>query len=105
MRPPKSNRIWPHLQVFHSRKIQTGCLQRGPTPPFKPFMLTLKNEVECRFSFCCKILDSDRETIARLRNCIMTLTDNGVMLFNTSLQYAYDASMKHAVGNVFKIHF
>lgn len=68
-------------------------------------MLTLKNEVECRFSFCCKILDSDRETIARLRNCIMTLTDNGVMLFNTSLQYAYDASMKHAVGNVFKIHF
>ena len=64
-----------------------------------------KNEVEWSFSCCCKILDSDRETIARLRNCIVTLTDNGVMLFNTSLQYAYDASMKHSVGNVMNIHY
>ena len=64
-----------------------------------------KNEVEWSFSCCCKILDSDRETIARLRNCIVTLTDNGVMLFNTSLQYAYDASMKHSVGNVINTHY
>lgn len=49
-----------------------------------------------------QILDSDRETIARLRNCIVTLTDNGVMLFNTSLQYAYDASMKHSVKDLLK---
>lgn len=43
MRPPKNNGIWSHLQAFQSRKIQTGCSQRGPTPPFKLFMLTLKN--------------------------------------------------------------
>ncbi|XP_073242323.1 exosome complex component RRP4-like [Porites lutea] len=49
-----------------------------------------------------QILDSDRETIARLRNCIVTLTENGVMLFNTSLQYAYDASMKHSVKDLLK---
>lgn len=49
-----------------------------------------------------QILDCDRETIARLRNCIVTLTDNGVMLFNTSLQYAYDASMKHSVKDLLK---
>lgn len=49
-----------------------------------------------------QILDSDRETIARLRNCIVTLTGNGVMLFNTSLQYAYDASMKHSVKDLLK---
>lgn len=46
-----------------------------------------------------QIQDSDREIIARLRNCVVTLTDHGVMLFNTSLQYAYDASLKHSVSN------
>lgn len=47
-----------------------------------------------------QIQDSDREIIARLRNCVVTLTDHGVMLFNTSLQYAYDASLKHSVSNL-----
>ena len=45
-----------------------------------------------------QIQHSDRETIARLRNCVLTLTDHGVMLFNTSLQYAYDASLKYLVS-------
>lgn len=49
-----------------------------------------------------KIQDSDRETIARLRNCVLTLTDHGVMLFNTSLQYAYDTSLRHTVKELLK---
>ncbi|XP_015773844.1 PREDICTED: exosome complex component RRP4-like [Acropora digitifera] len=43
------------------------------------------------------IQDTDRETIARLRNCVVTLADHGVTLFITSLQYAYDASLRHSV--------
>ncbi|XP_067016048.1 exosome complex component RRP4-like isoform X2 [Acropora muricata] len=42
------------------------------------------------------IQDTDRETIARLRNCVVTLADHGVTLFITSLQYAYDASLRHS---------
>jgi len=33
---------------------------------------------------------------------VVTLTDHGVMLFNTSLQYAYDASLKHSVKELLK---
>ena len=29
----------------------------------------------------------------------MTLTDHGIMLFDTSLQYAYDDSLKYTVSN------
>ena len=52
-----------------------------------------------------QIQSSDREVIARLRNCVVTLTDHGVMLFDTSLQYAYDASSKHSVRNVVRFGF
>lgn len=49
-----------------------------------------------------EIQDSDRETIARLRNCVITLTEHGVMLFTSSLQYAYDASLRHSVKDLLK---
>lgn len=48
------------------------------------------------------IQDTDRETIARLRNCVVTLADHGVTLFITSLQYAYDASLRHSVKELLK---
>lgn len=48
------------------------------------------------------IQDTDRETIARLRNCVVTLADHGVTLFITSLQYAYDASLRHSIKELLK---
>ena len=42
----------------------------------------------------------DREAIARLRNCIVSLADHGVLLFDTSILYAYDASLKYTVRRV-----
>lgn len=48
------------------------------------------------------IQDTDRETIARLRNCVVTLADHGVTLLITSLQYAYDASLRHSVKELLK---
>jgi len=45
---------------------------------------------------------TDRETIARLGNCVVTLADHGVTLFITSLQYAYDASLRHSVKELLK---
>ena len=38
-----------------------------------------------------------RETIARLRNCIVALARNKVLLFDTTIQYTYDASLKYEV--------
>lgn len=62
----------------------------------------LANSLENDTNAPRQIQHSDRETIARLRNCVLTLTDHGVMLFNTSLQYAYDASLKYLVKELLK---
>ena len=42
-----------------------------------------------------------RETIARLRNCIVALAQEKVLLFDTTIQYTYDASLKYEVTRVF----
>ena len=41
--------------------------------------------------------------VARLRNCILALANSGVMLWDTSLTYAYDASARY-VYRVDKYH-
>ncbi|CAL1545414.1 unnamed protein product, partial [Lymnaea stagnalis] len=41
---------------------------------------------------------ADREVIARLRNCVLALADQRVLLFDTSILYTYEASHKFAVG-------
>ena len=38
---------------------------------------------------------SDRKVIARLKNCIQALANYGVQLYDTSVTYAYDASLKY----------
>ena len=38
-----------------------------------------------------------RETIARLRNCIVALARQKVMLFDTTIVYTHDESLKHKV--------
>lgn len=37
---------------------------------------------------------TERVVLSRLRNCILALASNGIMLWDTSLTYAYDASQK-----------
>lgn len=39
----------------------------------------------------------ERETIAQLRNCILGLAQQKILLFDTTIQYTYDASLKYEV--------
>ena len=39
----------------------------------------------------------ERETIARLHNCILALVQKRIQLFDTSIQYSYEASLKYQV--------
>ncbi|CAH0553588.1 unnamed protein product [Brassicogethes aeneus] len=38
-----------------------------------------------------------RETIARLRNCILSLTQSKMLVFDTSILYAYEESLKYEI--------
>lgn len=48
------------------------------------------------------IKKSDREVIARLRNCICALANYGVLLYDTSVTFAYEASLKFDVKDLLK---
>lgn len=39
-----------------------------------------------------------RKILARLRNCISALAQNEIMIFDTTIQYTYEASMKFEVS-------
>ncbi len=39
-----------------------------------------------------------RRVIARLRNCISALAQNRIMIFDTTIQYTYEASLKFEVA-------
>uniref|UniRef100_G3MPB7 Uncharacterized protein n=1 Tax=Amblyomma maculatum TaxID=34609 RepID=G3MPB7_AMBMU len=43
-----------------------------------------------------------RESISRVRNCIVALAHHHVVLFNTSIVYAYDISLEHKVNALTK---
>jgi exosome complex component RRP4 len=43
----------------------------------------------------------DREVIVRLRNCIVAMANNRMMLFDTSVLYTFEASQKYSVSNKF----
>lgn len=38
---------------------------------------------------------SEREVIARTRNCILALAQSKIMLYDTSIMYAYEESLKY----------
>ena len=40
---------------------------------------------------------ADREVIARLHNCIVGMAQQRMMLFDTSILYAFESSQKYAV--------
>lgn len=44
----------------------------------------------------------DREMIARLRNCILALTDHRMLIYNSSLDYAVDASKQYNIKDLLK---
>ena len=39
----------------------------------------------------------EREIIARLRNCILALAQQRILLYDTTVQYTYEASLKYQV--------
>ncbi|KAK4881116.1 hypothetical protein RN001_004435 [Aquatica leii] len=43
---------------------------------------------------------TDRETIGRLRNCILALAQSKIMLYDTSILYAYEESLKYNVADL-----
>lgn len=47
---------------------------------------------------------SEREVIARLRNCILALAKCKLMLYDTSIQYAYDESLKYEPRELLQQH-
>lgn len=48
-------------------------------------------------SFVQVVPEVTREAISRVRNCILALARYHVMLFDTSVVYAYDISLEHKV--------
>uniref|UniRef100_A0A8C7ETN0 Exosome component 2 n=1 Tax=Neovison vison TaxID=452646 RepID=A0A8C7ETN0_NEOVI len=45
---------------------------------------------------------ADREVISRLRNCIVLLVTQRVMLYDTSILYCYEASLPHQIKDLLK---
>lgn len=48
------------------------------------------------------VAKADREVIARLRNCVLSLAEHRMMLFDTSIIYAFEASSKYQVKELLK---
>ncbi|EDO36519.1 predicted protein [Nematostella vectensis] len=49
-----------------------------------------------------EIRAADREMLARLRNCVVLLAHESILLFDSSLMYAYDESLKFSVKELLK---
>ncbi|XP_007453190.1 PREDICTED: exosome complex component RRP4 isoform X1 [Lipotes vexillifer] len=45
---------------------------------------------------------ADREVISRLRNCIVSLATQRMMLYDTSILYCYEASLPHQIKDILK---
>uniref|UniRef100_I3M735 Exosome component 2 n=1 Tax=Ictidomys tridecemlineatus TaxID=43179 RepID=I3M735_ICTTR len=45
---------------------------------------------------------ADREVISRLRNCIVSLVTQRMMLYDTSILYCYEASLSHQIKDILK---
>uniref|UniRef100_A0A2K6KSI0 Exosome component 2 n=2 Tax=Rhinopithecus TaxID=542827 RepID=A0A2K6KSI0_RHIBE len=45
---------------------------------------------------------ADREVISRLRNCVISLVTQRMMLYDTSILYCYEASLPHQIKDILK---
>lgn len=65
---------------------------------------TVNSEVEGDGGFAQNLNEvvprGDREVIARLRNCILALSQCNMVLFDTSILYAYEESLKYEVDEL-----
>ncbi|KAL4219420.1 Exosome complex component RRP4 [Mactra antiquata] len=48
------------------------------------------------------VVRADREVVARIGNCVQSLADHRMMLFDTSILYTYEASLKFPVKDMMK---
>ncbi|NP_001085606.1 exosome component 2 S homeolog [Xenopus laevis] len=46
---------------------------------------------------------ADREVISRLRNCILALASQKMLLYDTSILYCYEASLSHQIKELLKV--
>jgi len=63
-------------------------------------LMSSEVDLSVRISTRVNVSKSDREVIARLRNCIVALVTYGVLLYDTSVTYAYDASLVYDVKEI-----
>ena len=42
---------------------------------------------------------ADREVVARLHNCVIALAQHRMMLYDTSILYTFEASLKYQVSS------
>lgn len=67
---------------------------------------TINTEIEGDGGFTQNLAEpvprADREVIVRLRNCILALAQCKMMLYDTSVQYAYDESMRYDLDELLK---
>lgn len=67
---------------------------------------TINSEIESDGGFTQNLAEpvprADREVIVRLRNCILALAQCKMMLFDSSIQYAYDESMRYDLDELLK---
>ena len=57
-----------------------------------------EDELEYLFKPFQPVAKSEREVIARLKNCLLALAEHRMMLYDTSIIYAFEASSKYQVG-------
>lgn len=67
---------------------------------------TINTEVEGSGGFAQNLIEAvpraDREVIVRLRNCILALAQCKMMLHDSSVQYAYEESLKYDLDELLK---
>ena len=63
-------------------------------------LMSSEIDLSVRISTRMNVSKSDREVIARLKNCIGALATFGVLLYDTSVTYSYEASLVYEVKEI-----
>jgi len=63
-------------------------------------LMSSEVDLSVRIAARMKVSKVDREVIARLKNCITALAAYGVLLYDTSVTYSYDASLVYEVKEI-----
>ena len=66
-------------------------------------LMSAESDLSARSAQRITVPRSDREVIARLRNCITMLASYGVQLYDTSVNYIYEESLKYSVKELLQL--